>query len=142
MQEEKKSPQSDYCKSDLTHGRIAGRYYYMVSNIADEVAPFGEWKNLKSIGFVDDFRSEKDGKITCERRYFISSLSNHAEILAEAIRGHWGIENQLNWVLDVQFQEHDSLIRTDNAPENLTVIRQIALNLLTREKTVKTGITN
>ncbi|MGD1699696.1 ISAs1 family transposase [Dapis sp. BLCC M229] len=68
--------------------------------------------------------------------------TNNAELLAEAIRGHWGIENQLNWVLDVQFQEDDSRIRTDNSPENLAVIRQIALNLLTSEKTVKTGIKN
>lgn len=47
--EVKENPQSDYCQSDLTHGRIEGRYYYMVSNIAEEVDPFGEWKNLKSI---------------------------------------------------------------------------------------------
>ncbi len=76
----------------------------MVSNIAEQVDPFGEWKNLKSIGFVDYLRSEKDGKITCERRYYISSLDNNAELLAEAIRSHWGIKNQLNLVLDVQFQ--------------------------------------
>ena len=46
----KKGTQSDYCQSVLTHGRREGRYYYMVSNIAEEVDPFGEWKNLKSIG--------------------------------------------------------------------------------------------
>ena len=65
-----------------------------------------------------------------------------AKLLAEAIRGHWSIENQLHWVLDVQFQEDDSRIRKDNAPANLAIIRQIALNLLTREKTVKNGIIN
>ena len=74
--------------------------------------------------------------------YYISNLDNNAEVLAEAIRGHWGIENQLNWVLDVQFQEDDSRIRKDNAPENFAIIRQIALNLLNQEKTVKTGIKN
>jgi predicted transposase YbfD/YdcC len=46
--------------------------------------------------------------------------------LVEAIRGHWGIEHQLNWVLDIQFQEDDSIIRKDNAPENFAVIRQNA----------------
>ena len=91
---------------------------------------------------VDYFRSEKDGKRTCERRYYISSWSNNAELLAEAIRGHWGIEHQLNCVLDVQFQEDNSRIRKDNYPENLAVIRQIALNLFNQEKTVKTGIKN
>ena len=102
----------------------------------------GNGKISNQLAQVDYFPSEKDGKITCERRYYISSLSNNAEILAEAIRGHWGIENQLNWVLDVQFQEDNSRIRTDNAPENLAVIRQIALNLLNQEKNVKTGIKN
>ncbi len=72
--EAEETPQSYYCKSELAHGRTEGRYYYMVSNIAGEVDAFGEWKNLKSIGFVDYFRSEKDGKITCERKYYISSL--------------------------------------------------------------------
>ena len=97
--EREKTPQSDYCISDLTRGRIEGRYYYMMSNIVDEVEPFGEWKNLKSIGFVDYFRSEKNGEITCERRYYISSLDNNAEVSAEAIPSHWRIENQLNWVM-------------------------------------------
>ena len=91
--EAEESSQSDYYQSELAHGRTEEQYYYMVSNIADQVDPFG--------GFVDYFRSEKDGKITCERRYYISSLPNNSELLAEAIRGHWGIENQLNWVLDV-----------------------------------------
>ena len=50
MKQAKEITQSDYCQSDLTHGRREGRYYYMVSNISEEVYPFGEWKNLKSIG--------------------------------------------------------------------------------------------
>ena len=88
------------------------------------------------------FALKKMGKSLEIRRYYISNLDNNAEVLAEAIRGHWGIENQLNWVLDVQFQEDDSRIRKDNAPENFAIIRQIALNLLNQEKTVKTGIKN
>ncbi|MCL2928465.1 MAG: ISAs1 family transposase [Trichodesmium sp. MAG_R01] len=85
---------------------------------------------------------KKMEKLLGIRRYYISSLDNNAELLAEAIRGYWGIENQLNWVLDVQFQKDNSRIRTNNAPENLAVIRQIAGNLLNQEKTVKTGIKN
>ncbi len=103
----------------------------MVSNIAEKVDPFGEWKNLKSIGFVDYFRSEMEKLLVNE--YIILVVStNNADLLAEAIRGHWEIENKLNWVLDVQFEEDDSRIRKDNAPENLAVIRQIALNLLNK----------
>ena len=81
-------------------------------------------------------------KTSFERRYYISSLTNNAELLAKAIRRHWGIENQLHWVLDVQFNEDDSRIRKDNAPENLAIIRQIALNLLKQEKTAKNGVKN
>ena len=102
----------------------------------------GNGKISNQLARVDYFRFEKDRKITFERRYYISSLDNNAELLAEAIRGHWGIENQLNWVLDVQFQEDDSRIRKGHARLNLAVIRQIALNLLISEKTVKTGIKN
>lgn len=56
------------------------------------------------------------------------------------IREHWKIENQLHWVLDVQFYEDDSRIRKDNSPENMAIVRHIALNLLNQEKTSKVGI--
>ena len=66
------------------------------------------------------------GKLLKILRYYISSLPNNAELLAEAIRGYWGIENQLNWVLNLQFPDDDSRIIKDNTPENFPVIRQIA----------------
>lgn len=57
-----------------------------------------------------------------------------AKSFAKIIRTHWKIENQLNWILDVQFQEDDSRIRKNYAPENMAIIRQIALNFLNQEK--------
>ncbi len=57
-----------------------------------------------------------------------------------AVRGHQNIENKLNWVLDLAFNEDDSRIRKDNDPENFAVLRQISLNLLNQEKTLKKGI--
>ena len=134
--------QTDYYQSESDHGRENRRYYQMLTNLPEELDPEGDWTKLNSIGLVDYLREEKDGKTSFERRYYISSLTNNAELLAKAIRKHWGIENQLHWVLDVQFNEDDSRIRKDNAPENLAIIRQIALNLLKQEKTAKNGVKN
>ncbi len=69
-------------------------------------------------------------KYTVERRYYISSLPADAERLAEAVRGHWHIENHMHWVLDVAFGEDDSRIRMGHAAKNRGIVRRIALNLL------------
>ncbi|VAW49017.1 Mobile element protein, partial [hydrothermal vent metagenome] len=53
---------------------------------------------------------------------------------AHSVRAHWGIENSLHWVLDVVFREDDSRIRRGYAPENFNIIRQLAINLLKKEK--------
>ncbi|VEP17017.1 transposase (fragment) [Hyella patelloides LEGE 07179] len=85
-----------------------------------------KWSNLNSVIRVEYLRQLKNGKSKIEQRYFITSLSEEAEKLADYIRGHWTIENQLHWVLDVEFSEDNSRIRKDNSPENLAVIRHIA----------------
>jgi predicted transposase YbfD/YdcC len=71
------------------------------------------------------------------RRYFISSLKSDAERLLRAVRGHWGIENKVHWVLDIAFREDDCRIRKGNGAENFAVLRHIALNLLRRETSAK-----
>ncbi|WP_428940593.1 ISAs1 family transposase [Fontivita pretiosa] len=66
-----------------------------------------------------------------ERRYYISSIAKpSAAQVGDAIRGHWGVENGLHHVLDVSFHEDDSRIRKNHAPENVSRLRRIALNLL------------
>jgi predicted transposase YbfD/YdcC len=79
-------------------------------------------------------------KVTRERRYYLSSLAGEAQPFAEAVRGHWDIENGLHWVLDVAFREDESRVRIGNAPENLALLRRIALTLLRQERTAKVGI--
>ncbi len=133
---------TEYRVSENQHGREETRYCQILTNINEAINPKGEWKGLNSIAFVDYLRTEK-GKTTLERRYFISSINGERHrLIAKAIRKHWCVENQLHWVLDVSFNEDDSRIRKDNSPENLAIVRHIALNLLKQEKTLKAGIKN
>ncbi len=73
-------------------------------------------------------------------QYYITSLENKAEKILRAKRTHWEIENCVHWVLDIAFNEDRSRVRKDIAPENLTVLRQLSLNLLKQETTMKVGI--
>ena len=133
---------TEYRQSEDGRGRAETRSCQILTNINQEIDPKGEWKGLNSVAYVDYLRTQ-NGKTTLERRYFISSLNaNNHQAIAIAIRKHWCIENQLHWVLDVSFNEDDSRIRKDNSPENLAIIRHIALNLLKQEKTLKVGIKN
>jgi predicted transposase YbfD/YdcC len=94
---------------------------------------------LKSIGFVESKRETKN-KISIETRYYINSIPGDAKQFAEAVRGHWAIENKLHWVLDVNFKEDSCRIRTDNAPENFAIIKHMAVNLIRKENSKKRSI--
>ena len=130
-----------YTTEDIGHGRKEIRHYAMISEIKSQLDPNTDWVKLNSVGMVEHIRQEK-GETTVEIRYFISSLPNNIEKFATAVRGHWGVENSLHWVLDVALKEDDCRIRKDNAPENFAVLRQIAVNLLGKEKRMKVGVKN
>lgn len=120
------------------HGRLETRRYYQSTEL-DWFADRGKWEGLRSVGMVEAVR-EVDGKTTTERRYYLSSLSLDVGTFARAVRGHWGVENKLHWVMDVCFREDQSRARTGYAAENLATLRRLALNLLKRERTKKRGI--
>jgi len=132
---------STYKTEEAGHGRHEIRNYVMLAGIGPQLDPDSVWSKFSSVGMVESVRSEY-GKTTVETRYFISSLESKAEQFANSIRSHWGIENSLHWVLDVALKEDNCRIRKDNAPQNFAVLRQIAVNLLGKEKRVKRGIKN
>jgi predicted transposase YbfD/YdcC len=130
---------SNFTSKETNRGREETRNYLMISGIGGSIDELQKWKNLNSIGMVESVR-EVDGKTTVEIRYFISSLGENIKKLVEAIRGHWSTENSLHWVLDVTFQEDKSRIRKDNAPANFAVLRHIAVNLMSQNKSRKLSV--
>lgn len=122
------------------HGRIETRRCWMVEEAAIEwLDRKDQWPGLASIAAIEAER-RIDKKSTKETRYFISSLKGSAKQLAEAARKHWGIENSLHWVLDVTMHEDQSRIRKDHAPENLALLRRLALNLIKKTKRPKVSV--
>jgi predicted transposase YbfD/YdcC len=122
------------------HGRIETRRCRVVEDDAIEWLERGDqWPGLASIAAIESERTIR-GKTTIETRYFISSLRGSAEKVGNAAREHWAIENSLHYVLDVTFNEDQSRIRKDNAPENLVVLRRIALNMVKKETTRKGSV--
>jgi len=131
----------DYYETELEkdHGRIEQRRCWITEEI-DWVEQKGDWKNFKSVIMVEAVREVIGQEKTIERRYFISSLEADAESALKAVRGHWGIENELHWCLDIGFREDESRVREGTSAENLATLRHIGLNLLKQEKSSKRGI--
>ncbi len=132
----------DYHKTvNKGHGRIDIRECWTTSNPAylKLIRNVENWTAFQTIVMMVCTRIIGDQE-TQETRYYISSLPSHAERILYAVRKHWSIENELHWVLDVALNEDHSRVRKDQAPENLAVLRHIALNLLKQEKTARGGI--
>lgn len=131
-----------HADTDTGHGRIETRRVWVTDQL-DWLKVAKDWPGLKSVVCVEAKREVIGQEPTLERRYYISSLDADAQTSADAIRGHWGVENSLHHVLDVSFHEDDSRIRKGHGPENVSRLRRIALNLLnnadhfTKRKSIK-----
>jgi predicted transposase YbfD/YdcC len=128
---------------DGDHGRVETRRVWVTDQLDDwlDAAQRARWPGLQSVAVVEAVREVPLKPTSVERRYFICGFGgNDAARVADAIRGHWSVENKLHWVLDVSFAEDQARQRTDHSAENFSRLRRIALNLLRREKTKKRGI--
>lgn len=123
---------------DGEHGRIEIRKYWTSSDLS-WLQGKENWPNLETICMVERERQFAD-RTENETSYYIGSLANNAEKYSNAIRSHWSVENSLHWVLDVTFNEDQSRIRKDNAPDNFAVLRHIALNMIKMETSLKKSI--
>ncbi|WP_338815423.1 ISAs1 family transposase [Bernardetia sp. Wsw4-3y2] len=117
---------------ETTHGRIEIRKCKIMKAEELLVTHFIEkWTHLKTIIRIDYERIENN--ITfCNTRYYVSSKLASADYFNTAIRGHWGIENQLHRHLDMTFEEDKNRSRTAHSQVNLNILRKIALNKVKR----------
>ena len=133
------------CKN---HGRLEVRHCWVMEDehsINYVQQGQARWAGLKCLIKVASLRTspgepfDPDSALD-DVRYYISSLPLSPQQALDAIRSHWHIENSLHWCLDVSFREDESRYRTGNGPENLAVVRHLAINLLKQDRQAKTGI--
>lgn len=125
---------------ETNHGRIEKRTCHVIEDTAWVCKKKG-WKELKRLIKITAERTDKlSGEKSKECRYYISSAALKADELLHATRQHWGIENKLHWMLDVNFHEDASRKKAGNAAQNFSVISRIALNLIQNEKSKKLSI--
>ena len=135
-----RTPVRRYQTSEKGHGREEIRYYF-ICPVPEDLPDRWRWADLKAIGIAIS-NTQRDGKDCNEIRYYILNTYVAARRFAEAVRGHWGIENRLHWQLDVTFQEDQCRIRQGHADANFSILRRTALSMLKNESTLKVGIKN
>lgn len=125
---------------DCDHGRGERRRVYVFDQV-EGIRDLESWRGLKRVMVV--LRERQVGeKTTSEAHYYISSRGAGADVFLDAIRGHWGIENQSHWILDVCFGEDDCRARKGHSAQNLACLRRMALSMLENADGPKCGARN
>jgi predicted transposase YbfD/YdcC len=139
---------------DTGHGRVETRRCWAVDVAGKGLVDESRWPGLQSVALVETERfvaepqeakpeaGLAEGETETERRYLISSLEADAEKILEASRRHWQIENGLHWVLDVAFEEDHSQVRTQNAAENLALVRRLVASAVKQDDRIDAGTKN
>jgi len=122
-------------------GRVDERSYYLAKP-PDDFPLQDKWPGLKAIGMACRWTERADGEQSADVRYYITSRYLSGEKFAEAVRGHWRIENCLHWQLDVTFGEDQCRIRKGHADANFSLLRRTSLSLLKNNATEKVGVKN
>lgn len=131
------NPNNVHTELDTGHGRMEKRVCRVIDNLIF-LDGKQDWKDLKTIVEIkSEIYQKKTGKKSESVRYYISSEVANSKQMAQDIRSHWSIENNLHWNLDVIFKEDLQLKRKGNSTENFNMVLKLALGLLDAEKTKK-----
>lgn len=133
-------PQSTDNRTEKSSGRVESRTCHVLTNLK-MIEKKSEWEGIKSIVQIESTRFINQQQQR-ETRYYISSLNKPAKELSALIRSHWGIENSLHWILDVNFDEDRSRKRKGYAAQNFSLTNKIAINLLNQEAQSKLSMTH
>ena len=124
-----KRPHRQHETSEESHGRKDERYY-VLAKLPEDFPLKDQWPGAKAVGMAVRVMQKRDGQTSSDVRYFLSSRFLSGQRFAEAVRGHWSIENSLHWVLDVSFGEDQSRTRQRHIANNLSWLRRFAISLL------------
>lgn len=117
----------DHGRIEIRRHRVCHEVDWLLSDRRYPDEP--RFPHLAMIGMVET-EVERNGRIEKERRYYLSSAKLDAKTFAAAVRAHWGIENRLHWVLDVVFHDDLARLRTGSGPQNMAVVKHMAMNLV------------
>lgn len=131
---------NEHHSHETSHGRVDDWSYY-ICEVPGNLPERSRWKDIKAIRLAINNARRRKGNETAVRFYLISKVLDGVAFAA-AVRGHWGIENNCHWQLDVAFSEDQCGIRKGHGDENFSTLRRTALSLLKKETAAKCGVKN